>query len=140
MNNSSAFTGSTIDHLNMTVTDMALARPFYERSLGAAGIVKLLDFPFDPATGRPAMVGFGVHPKPFFWLVEGEVVDTNLHVAFTVGTRAAVRAFHEAALAAGATSKLAPGVRPEYHADYYGGFVHAPDGLNLEVVCHLPES
>lgn len=134
-----AFEGSRIDHLNMTVSDMASARPFYEKALGAAGIAKLLDFAFDPETGRPAMVGFGIHPKPFFWLVEGAAVDPQLHVAFTVRTRDAVDAFHEAALAAGATSKLAPGVRPEYHPDYYGGFVLAPDGLNLEVVCHTPD-
>ena len=139
MNTPSAFTGSSIDHLNMTVTDMAAARPFYERALAAVGISKLLDFPFDPESGRPAMVGFGIHPKPFLWLVEGEVVDPHLHVAFTVDSLEAVRAFHAAALAAGATSKLAPGVRPEYHPDYYGSFVHAPDGLNLEAVCHTPE-
>lgn len=85
------------------------------------------------------MVGYGRHPKPFLWLVEGGTVDANLHLAFTVGTRAEVDAFHTAALAAGATSRDEPAVRPEYHPGYYGAFVNDPDGTNLEAVCHLPE-
>jgi hypothetical protein len=32
-----------------------------------------------------------------------------------------------------------PGLRPEYHANYYGAFVFDPDGNNAEAVCHLPE-
>jgi catechol 2,3-dioxygenase-like lactoylglutathione lyase family enzyme len=130
----SAFTGSSIDHLNMTVTDMTISRAFYDAVLPVVGVDRLLDFP--TTDDRPAMVGYGRHPKPFLWLVEGGTVDANLHLAFTVGTRAEVDAFHAAALAAGATSRDAPDVRPEYHADYYGAFVNDPDGTNLEAVCH----
>jgi len=59
-----------------------------------------------------------------------------MHLAFTVDTRDDVTTFYRAALAAGASSLLAPDVRPEYHADYYGGFVLDPHGINLEAVCH----
>ncbi|MDQ6851563.1 MAG: VOC family protein, partial [Actinomycetota bacterium] len=49
-----------------------------------------------------------------------------------------VRRFWAAAAAAGATLTLEPGVRPEYHLDYYGAFVLDPDGINVEAVCHRP--
>jgi len=32
-----------------------------------------------------------------------------------------------------------PGLRPEYHANYYAAFVLDLDGNNLEAVCHLSE-
>ena len=41
-----------------------------------------------------------------------------------------------AELAAGGRDHGAPGLRPEYHANYYGAFVLDPDGHNIEAVCH----
>ena len=58
-----------------------------------------------------------------------------MHLAFQAATREAVDAFHAAALAAGATSNGAPGVRPHYDPGYYAGFVIDPDGHNIEAVC-----
>ena len=52
--------------------------------------------------------------------------------------RAAVEAFYAAALKAGGKDNGAPGLRPHYHANYYGAFVHDPDGHNIEAVCHMP--
>lgn len=49
--------------------------------------------------------------------------------------RATVRAFYEAARAAGARDNGPPGLRPEYHPNYYGAFVLDPDGHNIEAVC-----
>ena len=43
------------------------------------------------------------------------------------------------ALAAGGADDGAPGLRPQYHASYYGAFVLDPDGNNVEAVCHAPE-
>jgi catechol 2,3-dioxygenase-like lactoylglutathione lyase family enzyme len=60
-------------------------------------------------------------------------------VAFAVPDRAAVDAFHKAALEAGGTDHGAPGVRPHYHPNYYGAFVLDPDGNNIEAVCHAPQ-
>jgi predicted lactoylglutathione lyase len=51
-----------------------------------------------------------------------------------------VDAFHEAGLEAGGTDDGAPGLRPQYHENYYGAFVLDPDGNNLEAVCHLDPS
>jgi catechol 2,3-dioxygenase-like lactoylglutathione lyase family enzyme len=58
------------------------------------------------------------------------------HVAFMVSDMAAVDAFHAAALAAGGRDNGPPGLRPEYHAGYYGAFVLDPDGNNVEAVHH----
>lgn len=35
----------------------------------------------------------------------------------------------------GGSAAGAPGVRPEYHPNYYGAFVHDPDGNNIEAAC-----
>ena len=51
--------------------------------------------------------------------------------------RPAVDTVYAAAIRAG--GKGVPGLRPEYHANYYGAFVFDPDGNNVEAVCHLPE-
>lgn len=53
-------------------------------------------------------------------------------------SRAAVDAFHRAALAAGGLDNGAPGIRAHYHPNYYGAFVLDPDGHNIEAVCHQP--
>ena len=63
----------------------------------------------------------------------------RLHVAFAAANRQEVEAFYEAALAAGGRDNGAPGLRPHYHENYYGGFVLDPDGHNIEAVTHLPE-
>lgn len=59
-----------------------------------------------------------------------------VHLAFASEDRATVDAFHRAAIAAGGQDNGAPGLRPEYHANYYGAFVLDPDGYNVEAVCH----
>ena len=129
--------GSRIDHLNLAVPDLARAVAFYEPVLASIGVSKMLVIPASTTAWRPAMTGFGLADvKPWFWLIDEGTVGTNMHVAFTVDTRAAVDTFHAAALAAGGTSRDEPGVFPEYHADYYGGFVADPHGINLEAVCH----
>jgi catechol 2,3-dioxygenase-like lactoylglutathione lyase family enzyme len=60
------------------------------------------------------------------------------HVCFRAPDRTAVDAFHRAALAAGGRDDGQPGLRPQYHADYYGAFVLDPDGHRIEAVCHAP--
>jgi catechol 2,3-dioxygenase-like lactoylglutathione lyase family enzyme len=61
--------------------------------------------------------------------------NVPVHVAFRVGNRALVDAFYQAALAAGGRGNDAPGLRPQYHPNYYGAFALDPDGNNIEAVC-----
>ena len=87
------------------------------------------------------VVGYGVGGRPTFWLgpLADDVPNREVHVAFQASDRAAVRAWFDAAVAAGAEVLHEPRVWPEYHPTYYGAFVRDPDGNNVEAVCHSPE-
>ena len=127
-----------IDHIGLAVGDIAASTAFYPKALKPLGIAIVLEVSAEQ-TVHGAAVGFGADGKPFFWIGEGDRPSGPMHVAFTAQTRADVDAFYRAALAAGAKDNGAPGLRPEYHANYYGAFVLDPDGNNIEAVCHAPK-
>jgi catechol 2,3-dioxygenase-like lactoylglutathione lyase family enzyme len=84
-------------------------------------------------------VGFFGPQQGSFWISPAQRgPDRELHVAFRAADRAAVRAFHRAAVSIGAEVLHAPRVFPEYHEHYFGAFVRDPDGHNIEAVCHSP--
>lgn len=130
------FTASLIDHLNVSVTDLSRSVAFYTAALAPLGVGTTMSVPADPSTGQRPMHGFGWHHKPFLWLVEGGQPGPDTHIGLTAPDQETVRAFYAAALAAGATTRRAPGYCPEYHPGYYGAFVNDPDGINLEAVHH----
>ncbi|KAL7958471.1 Glyoxalase/Bleomycin resistance protein/Dihydroxybiphenyl dioxygenase [Trichoderma compactum] len=72
-----------------------------------------------------------------FW-AEGAKEGSKAHIAFRASDRAAVDAFHAAAVSAGGQDNGAPGVRAHYHANYYAAYVLDAGGNNIEVVCHNP--
>jgi catechol 2,3-dioxygenase-like lactoylglutathione lyase family enzyme len=120
-----------LDHVTISVSNIARAIAFYDRALAPLGIERLY------AEGTTAF-GYGSEKKAFFWIGLREDVQTGAHIAFAANDRAAVDAFHAAALAAGGRDNGTPGVRPHYHANYYGAFILDPDGHNIEAVCHRP--
>jgi catechol 2,3-dioxygenase-like lactoylglutathione lyase family enzyme len=124
-----------IDHTGVRVRDLERSKAFYQAALAPIGYVLLAEFPA-AVTGSHDVAGFGVTPKPDFWVAEGEPNRPAVHVAFRVTDRAQVDAFYRAALAAGGRDNGPPGGRPHYHADYYGAFVLDFDDHNIEVVCH----
>ncbi len=124
-----------IDHTGVTVADLARSREFYTRALAPLGYRLLADFPA-AVTGGSDVAGFGVPPKPDFWVGQGTPNRPPVHVAFRAAERAQVDAFYRAAIAAGGRDNGAPGPRPHYHEHYYGAFVLDFDGHNIEVVCH----
>jgi len=126
-----------IDHIGMPVSDLARATEFYLKALAPLGIAIIMEVSAEQ-TGEGAAVGFGAKGKPFSWIGEGEKMGGHIHVAFAATSRAGVDAFYQAALAAGGKDNGAPGLRPHYHANYYGAFVLDPDGNNVEAVCHAP--
>ena len=124
------------DHIGLRVSDYARARRFYQAVLAPLGIS--LQKELAPAqTGGASHCGFGDGGPVEFWLGTDTPVSGPIHIAFGAKDRAAVRAFHAAAMAIGAADNGAPGLRPIYHATYYGAFVLDPDGNNIEAVCHL---
>lgn len=125
-----------IDHTGFLVTNVAASTAFYQRALAPLGYTLLMQIPAVPGR-NPAIAGFGVDGKPDFWLAEGAPTD-RIHIAFRAKGRAEVKAFYDAAVAAGGADNGPPGIREMYHPNYYGAFVHDPDGHNIEAVCHEP--
>jgi catechol 2,3-dioxygenase-like lactoylglutathione lyase family enzyme len=120
-----------LDHVGLTVSDLDRSKAFYSAALEPIGYA--LAFEFDEGAGFGS--GEGI---PDFWISQGEPT-AGTHIAFRVGDRGKVHAFHEAAVAAGGTDNGAPGPRPQYTPTYYAAYVHDPDGHNIETVCHQPE-
>ena len=121
-----------LDHVGFQCSDLAASAAFYDAVLASLGTRRLLDF--------QVAIGYG-SDRPDFWIGEfneGEGFRES-HIAFAAADRAAVDAFHRAAVAAGAEVLHEPRLRPEYHEHYYGAFVRDPDGNNVEAVCHRPE-
>src|SRR3954470_19774173 len=114
-----------IDHIGIQVTNLDASVAFYTRALAPLGYTLIMRM--------EQAAGFGAG-KADFWIGVGAPTD-NVHVAFAAKGRAEVRAFYEAAIAAGGVDNGAPGVRAVYHPDYYGAFVRDPDGHNVEAVC-----
>lgn len=125
-----------IDHLGFSVADYARSKAFYTKALAPLGYGLIREVRRD-RNDTPA-AGFGVDGKPDFWIGGEGGLNHPMHVAITARDHAAVDAFYHAALAAGGTDNGAPGLRPQYHPNYYGAFVLDPDGHNVEAVCHTP--
>jgi len=120
-----------IDHTGLTVSDVGRSKAFYRAALAPLGYALLMEF--------EEAAGFGVAPKPDFWIGQGKLSGSPGHVAFRAQNRSEVDAFYKAAIAAGGRDNVPPGLRPHYHENYYGAFVLDPDGHNVEAVCHTPE-
>lgn len=127
-----------LDHIGLPVADYERSKAFYAAILEPLGIKLLMEKDLSDYDGPAGYGGFGVE-RPQFWIGTGVPFTGRLHVAFAAAGRAEVRAFYEAALKAGAKDNGPPGLRPHYHANYYGAFVIDPDGHNVEAVSHLPE-
>ena len=127
-----------IDHTGVSVSDFARSKAFYARALEPIGYAMVMEVSAEMSGGYEG-AGFGVPPKPDFWIGRGKPNVPPLHVAFRAERRALVDAFYKAAIAAGGRDNGAPGLRPHYHPNYYGAFVFDPDGHNIEVVCHAAE-
>jgi catechol 2,3-dioxygenase-like lactoylglutathione lyase family enzyme len=115
-----------IDHVALPVSDLARSRRFYEQALEPLGGEVAMEPPGGVIYSLAGGGMLGLREQP-------ELVP--IHIAFGAD-RAAVDAFHEAALAAGGEDNGAPGIREHYHENYYAAFVRDPDGHNLEAVCH----
>jgi catechol 2,3-dioxygenase-like lactoylglutathione lyase family enzyme len=124
-----------LDHIGLAVTNLAKSRAFYQAALEPLNIRVLRVIDENEAGGTAVMMG---DSEPFFVFADNEQPGEGTHVAFRASSRAQVDGFYEAAMAAGGKDNGAPGIRAQYHPNYYAAFVHDPDGINVEAVCHLP--
>lgn len=123
-----------LDHISIQCADVVVSAGFYDAVLATVGGERVMGF--------GDAIGYGVPPMPDFWIgarATGEGFRES-HIAFSAPDRGAVDAFVEAAVAAGAEVLHPAREWPEYHPNYYGGFVRDPDGNNVEAVCHRPAS
>ena len=104
------------DRVTIHASDLEASQRFYETVLPAVGGAAD-DFALAPATPE-------------------QPVTRRLHIAFFAPSRAAVDEFWRAGTDAGYRDDGAPGPRPQYREDYYGGFLLDPDGNSAEAVHH----
>jgi catechol 2,3-dioxygenase-like lactoylglutathione lyase family enzyme len=121
------------DHVVIGVSDYAASKAFFLKSLEPLGVAVALEGPLGIELSSPKS-------KASFCMHQTDEKPARLHLAFTADNRVQVVAFYRAALEAGGKDNGAPGLRPQYHANYYAAFVMGPDGHNIEAVCHDPES
>ena len=119
------------DHIGIGFTNLKASKEFFLKALSPLGVSVVME--------AADAVGLGRDQKPSFWLSASSVQSGPLHLAFTAETRSQVDDFYRRAVAAGGKDNGPPGLRPQYHPNYYGAFVIGPDGHNVEAVCHRPE-
>jgi len=117
-----------ISHTSVSVKDYSKSKELYSKMLAPLGYALGMDL------GEYKAAGFTQGGKMDFWIGEKDQPSVGVHVAFAAESQAQVEAFHNAALAAGATDNGVPGYRKEYSPGYYGAFVHDFDGNNIEAV------
>ncbi|HET9643394.1 MAG TPA: VOC family protein [Burkholderiaceae bacterium] len=120
------------DHVKFGVSDYAASKAFFLKALGPLGVT----------AGPEGVPSYGIElvskGEGSLCLFHTEEKPAHLHMAFTAESRQQVDAFYRAALEAGGKDNGPPGLRRQYHANYYAAFVIAPDGHNIEAVCHQP--
>lgn len=129
-----------LDHVSITVSDIAAGERFYDAVMTALGIVKI--------GARPDWLGYGERCRPdrpdgsYLSIRAGAAPAPAFgrHWCFKAPDRAAVDAFWAAGIAAGGIDEGAPGLRANYHPHYYAAFLRDPDGNRIEAVCHRPAS
>ena len=116
--------GTMFDHVGIAVSDLAASERFYRTVLGALGL--------EPSHADAELVewdDWAIGPTD-----REHPVTRGLHVGFRAPDRAHVDAFWQAGVDAGYRDDGPPGLRPEYGASYYGGFLLDPDGNSVEAV------
>jgi catechol 2,3-dioxygenase-like lactoylglutathione lyase family enzyme len=122
------------DHVKFGVSNYAASKAFFVKALEPLGITDAREWP--PNGVELSAPGGSIS----LCLYQTEERPAHLHIAFAAESREQVRAFYQAALAAGGKDNGAPGIRAHYSANYYAAFVIGPDGHNLEAVCQKPEA
>ncbi len=119
------------DHVKFGVSDYEASKSFFLKALEPLGVVAGSEGP--PSYGIELSLPDG---KSSLCIFQTNEKPAHLHLAFVAASRQQVEAFYRAALHAGGKDHGPPGLRPQYHANYFAAFIIAPDGHNIEAVCH----
>jgi catechol 2,3-dioxygenase-like lactoylglutathione lyase family enzyme len=124
-------------HIFVGVSDFGRALAFYRALMPVLGIQERFcdeDRPWAAWQSHP-------DPRPLFLI--GKPHNNQPHqsgngqmTAFLAKDRGVVDLAYSVALAHGGTAEGAPGLRPEYHANYYGAYFRDTEGNKLCVACH----
>ena len=126
------------DHLSIGVTDLTQSLAFYDAALKPLGINRMF------AMSDRGIAAYVDASQTSFWLYSKDANQNALgelpspprfHLAFRASDRAQVDAFYEAALNQGGSDEGGPGIRAQYHPNYYAAYVRDPNGYKIEVVC-----
>ncbi len=120
-----------LNHISIGVRDIVRTKRFYDAALKPLGYACLSEGETSLGYGRDAVA---------FWISATDKpvpadASSGLHFCFDAPTRKSVAAFHAGALSAGGKDNGKPGLRADYGANYYAGFVVDPDGYRLEAYC-----
>ena len=122
------------DHIGLIVADADKALSFYESCLAPLELGVIQRHPngafIVAPTGSTAPYFLYVGPDaPEFWTDAHKPSRSPVHLCFSAPSRAAVDAFHSAAVNAAGTDNGKPGERDP---GYYAAYVIDPDGNNIE--------
>jgi predicted lactoylglutathione lyase len=120
------------DHISLSISNYKKSKEFYSKVLKPLGYELVTEFEDNTAC-------FGEGKKFSFVIYPGGKTTPRVHIAFKSKNRTGVDAFYQAAIQAGGKDNGAPGLRTEYHPNYYAAFIYDFDGHNIEAVCHDPE-
>jgi catechol 2,3-dioxygenase-like lactoylglutathione lyase family enzyme len=119
------YRGRLIDHIHLRAKDLDASKRFYRAVLQSLGMAEAI---------QEAAEYFCADE---LWIDRADGPVSKVHLAFRAASQEQVKAFHQAALAAGGRDNGGPGER-KYHPGYYAAFVFDPDGNNIEAVYHGP--
>ena len=129
-----------LDHVSITVRELARAKPFYRAVMAALGAPEAYDEPRAIGFGARNRAGDDSHSYLSVFESPAAQPDPRRHWCFRAASAAQVDACFAAGLAAGGTDDGAPGLRPNYHAAYYAAFLRDPEGNRVEFACHGGEN
>ncbi len=124
-------------HVFVGVSNFERALAFYRALMPVLGIEERFCEPERPWAGWQSHS----EPRPLFLIgspydQQAHAVGNGLMIAFLAASREVVVRAYETALANGGTPEGVPGLRPEYHANYFGAYFRDTEGNKLCVACH----
>ncbi|MYM27356.1 VOC family protein [Duganella sp. CY15W] len=126
-----------LSHVYVGINNFEPALAFYSAVLEALGAkLRFADASKPWAAWQPAEGG-----RPLFVIGapnngQPAAAGNGQMVALLANSREIVDRVYAAAREHGGTCEGAPGLRPQYHANYYGAYFRDPEGNKFGVACH----